>query len=349
MLIYYVVVNRRKLVEVKIDLLSNPFVESWKKCLIKSHRVAPKLSWEITSLGQDQVDEIPYHLEDFIKENLENLLISFEYLHKRNIEDYSREIQRLKFLIHDDWTELDQDDLNIWHRHFTGLATKFQDKQHRKPVMWNRIHDINRHVHRCEEFTYSKLGKRKQFGPSPMYSISSYNANHEINDDLVKINKVAQAFELGEDSKIFDCFTESSDYTVWLHEDILGKDQMKTWLDDDDLTQYDCTGNLMMTINVTIDPNKFYHRVLTNPDFRDASRRSGKFVNRPPLGNVVDIENIDFQEIYSSGEVIAIELDEQPLWGDMNKVERMKDERQHKKIVKNHVKKRSTDNNGPLL
>lgn len=325
MLIYYVDVGK-KIVEIKIELLSNSFVEKWKDCFKRAYKVAPSLAWRINNHGNTIGDppEIPYHKKNVIKENLENLLVSFEYLHEQGVADYGKEIQRLQFLLHEDCTELDQNDLNIWHRHFTGLAIKFQIEQDKKPILWNRIHDINKYVHQCEFFTYPKIGKRLKFGDSKMFAISNYNANHDVNNDLVKVNKVCCSYGRFSSSNIFDCFTQSSDYTVWLHEDILGKDQIKTWLDDDDLTEYDCTGNTILTTNITIDPTKFYHRVISDSEFRIASKESGKFVNRPPLGNVVDIENINFDEVERTGKVLAIELDGETLWGNMNKVNKLK-------------------------
>jgi hypothetical protein len=111
----------------------------------------------------------------------------------------------------------------------------------------------------------------------------------------------------------FDAYKSNTDYTVWIHEDIVGKDQVKAWLDHDDLSQFDITGNTNMTPNVSFDPFKMYNRIVNDPEFKQESLSSGKTLDRNPLGNILNIENIDFDALLS-GSVYSIELDGEMLW-----------------------------------
>jgi hypothetical protein len=109
----------------------------------------------------------------------------------------------------------------------------------------------------------------------------------------------------------FDPTTEEYHYDVWINEDIQGKDHMKAWLDEDDLTQTDVWGNSFMTPNVMFDPHLIYASVIDKPDFIAEYKASGKTLNRWPLGKIVN--EVDWDSV-EKGKISSIELDGTVLW-----------------------------------
>lgn len=312
--------NINSTITVEIDLLDNPFVNAWKEYIIQLYTRLPKIVWYITRHGYND----RFLRSEQLVEFLSRLHASFLFFQKKKIGDYSQEIKRIEFLFQNP-SQTNQTDLNIWHRHFTTLEGKYSLHADRTPPntltmdLYEYIHDVNQFVHRCEGWTYADCPRRIQFTNSPMYAVQFTNANNMSafaeNDNKKVWDQSTPRLSAG----FYDPYTEGSDHTVWLHEDIIGKDQVKAWLDNDDLTQFDVTGNDCMTPNVTFDPTRVYHRVLQEPNFKKESLASSKTFDRPPLGNIRNISEIDFDSILDK-QVYSIELDGKLLWNKLNAI-----------------------------
>lgn len=305
--------NINSIIAVEIQLANTLFVQQWKQYMFELYARIPNIVWYITRHAYNARFLEAKQLILF----LSRLHASFLFFQKKKIGDFSNEIKRIEYLFeHPDKTN--QIDLNIWHRHFTTLEGKYSLYEDRTPPntltmdLYEYIHDVNQYVHRCEGWTYADCARRTKFTSSPMYAVQFTNANHMSafaeNDNKKVWDHTTPRFQPG----MYDPYKEGSDYTVWLHEDIIGKDQVKAWLDNDDLKQFDVTGNDCMTPNVTFDPAKLYHRVLQDPDFKKESLESGKTFDRPPIGNIVNSQ-LDFDDILDK-QVYSIELDGKLLW-----------------------------------
>lgn len=299
---------------VEIELLKTPFVDIWQNYMVELSERIPKIIWYTCRLASNK----RYYTGDQCIEFLARIYNSFLYFHKKQIGNYSKEIERIEYL----FTKphfLNQDDLNIWHRHFTTLEFSHSMKPHMTPPntsiqdLYEYIHDVNQFVHRCETYTYYGCPRRQQYPNSEMYGVQFTNANHNAflasNQNNQVWNDSTPRIEQG----IFDFKKDNYDCTVWLGEDIIGKDHIKAWLDGDDLTHSDITGNDCMTPNIILDPNKLFYRVISTTEFQIESEKSGKTLDRPSIGNITNLSNINWDNILGS-EVHSIELDGKVLW-----------------------------------
>lgn len=300
---------------VNVELIDNLFVQQWKNYFIDCYKKAPGINWLICMLATNK----QYFNEKEIIAYLARLYSSFLFLKKKNISTFENEINRIEHLFKNPH-ELNQADLNVWHRHFTTLEFRYSNKPDRTPPntltmdLYEYIHDINQFSHMCEGFTYYKCPRRQKFNNKEMYAVQYTNASNMaflLDNDNHKISNNSETPPIPKGS--YDFFKEGTDYTVWLNEDIIGKDQVKAWLDGDDLSNRDVDGNECMTPSVIFDPNKLYQSVINDEDFREESRRSGKTLDRPPLGNISNLSEIVWDNILG-GKVVSIELDNQLLW-----------------------------------
>lgn len=297
-----------------VELANTEFVNEWKDYLYRISEKVPNLKWYGSGLNNSRLirtvtkeDNIPC---------LQQLFKNFSFFTENNIEDRSDMLRLIEQLLVFPET-VRQEHLNVFHRHFTRLENKFLSRHSKPPDhvkhrdLWQNIQDLNGYTHKMEGWTYPLLERRNPYLGVMQYSFQFTNAHN-----LAGVQ--ANVFGVGNiewiDEKFdFDFFKESFNYDVWLHEDITGKDQMKAWLDHDDLTQVDITGNLLMTPNITFDPYMIYYRVLTNEEFRKESISCGKKLNRYPLGRIINTRDIYFQDIVGS-EITSIALDNRILW-----------------------------------
>jgi hypothetical protein len=314
MLIYKFLNSNNQVITVRIKLLDTKFVREWIDYMFALYNRVPKIHWYITKFANSE----RFFTEMQIIPFLSRLHASFLFFAKKKIGDFSPEINRIEFLFLNP-EQITQKDLNIWHRHFTTLEGEYSLHPHKTPAntltmdLYEYIHDVNQFTHKCEGFTYADCTRRRLYRNSPMYTVQFTNANHMSyfadNDNKLVWDGSTPRLPKG----TFDFTKESTDHTVWLHEDIIGKDQIKTWLDHDDLTAFDVTGNDCMTPNVSFDPHKLYHRVIQNEEFRRESLASGKTLDRPPIGNIENLHEINFEDLLDS-KLISIELYNRVLW-----------------------------------
>ena len=314
-MLIYKFIKDNKIIEVKIKLLENSFVDSWVKYMLELYPRVKRLHWYMTKFAyRDR-----YLKPNQLPVNLSRLHASFLFFHKHKVDDYTNVINRIEYLLNRP-EETTQDDLNIWHRHFTTLEGKYSLHPHKTPPntltmdLYEYIHDVNQYTHKLEGYTYFDCERRKLHPDSKMYAVQFTNANNMTyfaeNDNKNVWDGSTPRLQAG-----FYDYLQKQDYdhSVWLHEDIIGKDQIKAWLDHDDLSQFDVTGNDCMTPNVSFDPGKFYHKILSNPEFQEASKASGKTLDRPPLGDIINIPEINFEALLTS-RVESVILNGTQLW-----------------------------------
>ena len=291
--------------QIKIELAKTEFTHRWQNYLLNVSKDIPKISWSITNAGC----KITNREETPRIELLIGLLNSFKFLHSNIDVNFQQEISDLEHIIKNP-KSLRQQHLNTWHRHYTTQLSRFyQGEFGTTENMHNAIQTLNQNVHDLEISTYYLL-KHKDLIENKCFFYVNCTDSKEF-DVKYKLFGGNNAVNLEKDS--FNPLTDDYNYTVWLNEDIQGKDQFKAWIEEDDLTQDDCTGNLFMTPNIMLDPNKIFKSIIDHPEWRDQHVKSGKPLNRWPIGNIINLDNIDWDS-FKDSLIVSVELDGAVLW-----------------------------------
>lgn len=296
-------------VQIQVKLLETVFAQRWKEYLLNLSKRVPHIGWYMTSQASNERNMTTAQM----KEAIQKILDSFTFFHNNKIEDFADIITEIQGLMTNPKL-VTQDHINRYHRWFTELSKRYTHTRKKfvgdldDSTVYFHIQDINGYVHVLEQYTYYDLSRRRLFPICKQWSTQAHNA-HNLNSLRNNIWDEMIWLEQG----TFDFLTESYDHTVWLHEDILGKDQLKAWLDHDQLYPEDITGNLFMTPNVTFDPYKLYKTIMDREDFRQESKDSGKTLDKPPLGDIVNIDEVPWENMVFY-EVKSIILDGQTLW-----------------------------------
>ena len=178
--------------------------------------------------------------------------------------------------------DIRQSDLNILHREFTTQCLLKNNISDDDPLLNKMVHDINQTVHQLETFiSWDNLPLRKKYN-SIVHNIIYTSANLNSDDDSLFFHRIRPQFDM------FDHRAEKTDFNVWLSNDILGKDLVCCYLDDDDPTNDDITGNAFMTPNIMIDVDKHYNQILRSTEFNQwhSKHCPDKMLNRWPIGNI---------------------------------------------------------------
>ena len=310
MLSYTIISRLNKISKIEIELLDNTFTNRWKDYLVRTLKRLPNLSWAATihpMFNYGKIDTIGH---------FNKLKQSYELLQEHYGTGYSSEIAELAHLIENP-KELKQSHLNLWHRHFTTNAVKFVTNMKSNhlilhtdtpdDVIFATIHAINQYTHDLEIITYPKIQRREKFRDKAYYGIRS--ATERNLDDSQSVWGDGNQEIPGEDFT----FGQDYHYSVWMGDDIQGKDHFKCWYDEDDASNEDICGNTFMTPNVILDPYMINAVTMDNSEFKQFVLDSKKPINRYPIGNIVNIENIDWPVFYR-GKLIRIELDGDILW-----------------------------------
>jgi len=308
MLVYKLKLSNNTEFDFCIDLLNTPFVDRWKSYMQDLSVRLPKINWRLVPNACKVVSKKDANVTHLLK-----LHDAFEFLHYFNLGNYEKELDDLDFLIKNP-SHLRQRYLNIWHRHFTTQATEWYAGRIVAPEgliqeTFDAIHTLNQYAHLLETSTYQHLNRSDLIkGKVISYINCTDSREFAIKDQLWSGNNSVRVLP-----DTFDPLENSYRHTVWLNEDIQGKDQIKSWLEEDDLTASDCTGNLFLTPNLMLDPSLLYHAVMSNPDWQKQHEACGKPVNRWPIGDIVNLEYINWNELYEAT-VQSVVLDEKTLW-----------------------------------
>ena len=309
----YTVFKNTTTIQVNIKLLDTNFANKWKDYLIRTIKRLPNLAWKP---GHNPIvnNGTIHPLNNFKK-----LKESFMLLQKHYGTDYSFEINELDNLIQNP-KELTQSHLNLWNRHFTTNAMEFvmnQETNHLIPqtdtsddVIFATIHMLNQCTQELESITSIKHQNSTRIAPLKNKAFYSVRSADAINlDDSASLWGDDMTESPGED------FTFNNEYhhTVWMADDIQGKDHFKCWRNEDDASNDDVHGNEFMTPNIMLDPDMIYATIMDNPEFKQFVIDSKKPINRYPIGNIVDVDSINW-DVFKKGKLISIVLDGETLW-----------------------------------
>jgi hypothetical protein len=325
MLVYKLKLSNNTEFDLCIDLLDTLFVNRWKSYMQDLSVQLPNIKWnfylgrcKFSSLQAVSFSGYLEKLRSFSKW-LVKLRDAFEFLHCHCLGNYEKELVDLEFLIKNP-KELRQRHLNIWHRHFTTIVGPYgvialygvtED-------VFNAINAINQHVHDLEILTYMYLKNADVIKGKPLHSIQCIDDREFAIKDFISNFEIKDQLWFSENSihtfpDTFDPIENSYRHTVWLNDDIKGKDQFKAWIEEDDLSAEDCTGNLFLTPNLMVDPDYVFATIIENPNWQEQHIKAGKPLNRWPMGDIVNLESIDWS-ILEDATIQSIELDEKTLW-----------------------------------
>ena len=306
----YTIQRIEKTTIINIELIDNSFTNRWKDYLVRTSKRLPNLLWspDKKSMHSNQkINPINHFYE---------LKQSFELLQEHYGTDYSSEISELSHLIENP-KDLRQSHLNLWGRHYinssndfvTNLETNHLIPQTDTPdnIIFSRIHALNQHTHDLAILTHSSIKRREWLKDRVYYGIRSADARN--------LDDSASLWGNGNQESIEEDFTFDNDYhhTVWIADDIQGKDHFKCWYDEDDASNDDIGGNTFMTPSVLLDPGMIFATTMDNPEFKKFVIDSNKPINRYPIGNVVNIDDVNWN-IFWQGKLISIDLDGETLW-----------------------------------
>jgi hypothetical protein len=296
----YTIQQFEKTTTINIELIDNSFTNRWKDYLVRTIKRLPNLSWSTNTRSMCSYNTSMNPINHFNK-----LKQTFEILQEYYKTDYLSEIIELNHLIENP-KNLKQSHLNCWHRHFTTNAVKFLTSE-QSNITFAIINVLNESTHELEILTHGAIERRVSLKDKAFYGICS--ANSKNLKDIESLWMDGNKELLGED------FTFDNDYnhTVWIGDDIQGKEHVKCWYDEDDPSYDDIWGNTFMTPNILLDPNMIYAGTMDNPEFKKFVIDSHKPINRYPIGDILDIEKVDWSSV-DNGKLIFIVLDGETLW-----------------------------------
>lgn len=315
MLRYTYITPKKERKFINIEILKYDFTNRWVNYITSLANKCPNINWYIAGLNDVSTGqrEVECNVNELLK-----LRDIFNYINRNGLSDFDQEITEIEHLMAYPF-KVKQSHLNKWHRMFTSLEMKYLKLPEEslpthidRQELWQNIQDINTYTHHLEMWTYCMVERRQPYNHIRQYSIQFTNANN-----LNYLNKENQVFSSKNIEFIeeggFDFFTQEYHCSVWLHEDITGKDQMKAWLDEDNLTEFDITGNLLMTPSITLDPDFLYAKILDNEMFRKDSKESNKTLDRYPIGNIIEPNKTDWAE-FKRSTIEQVTLNNNILW-----------------------------------
>jgi len=254
-----------------IDVANTVFAARWVKYAQSLTKDNFYLSgqWHMTPLDRINSKQV----EKYTKELRDAIGYCAEHITDYNFSNALDALQQFQ-------NDYDQKHCNLIHRTFTFMTLKGHLKKFHTPELDRQVHIINSAVHQLESTAAFRQIERRQHYNGRVIQVMFTDAGRMEGADFSMWNTPIR--------ETFDHRVEDTDYSVWLNEDILGKDLVRCFLDEDDPTQPDITGNLFLTPSLYIDIDKKYHEILTSKEFNDwhASTCPDKTLNRWPIGNV---------------------------------------------------------------
>lgn len=178
--------------------------------------------------------------------------------------------------------EFDQQILNKLHRFFTANSLIYRNDPANNLTM-QHLWNINEHVHRLEKFSKPEKNLRYIRKNHRLQYINIYNTTQsdhqwfEFTDDDIKHN--------------YEYLELDDEHVVTLDQSILGKCYYQSFAENDDPSQFDCTGRLGSFGGFNIDIQKYNRkRLYLSQQFRDwCEKYSLSFYNLPlevPIGHI---------------------------------------------------------------
>lgn len=150
--------------------------------------------------------------------------------------------------------------LNQLHRLFTFNTLKYEHLGHRSLMLIN-LQNINSRVHKLESFTEPEKNLRFIRKSYPLKYFNIFNAKKERH----------HWFRFDDNDLAHNCtyFDKMEDMIVTLDQSILGKSYYQSFAENDDPTQFDCTGRLGSFGGFNIDINLNRKSLYLSDKFKD--------------------------------------------------------------------------------
>lgn len=280
--------------QIRIKLLDKPWVEQWKNYIYMLYDRVPYLKISLDhTIWNNMYHGTPANT---LLTELKNALQYFEPFSKY---DFSYGISEIDKFIEDPQS-ITQSFLNYTHRCFTSVATDYYNRTIVLPDgitredVFHPMHVLNDNTHKLEAITYKKAVRRQQCTHGEYFTFVTENINSAMHKQNDKSPWSTNGIEYIKPEYEFDYINEDYHHNVWLNEDIQGKDQFKCWLDEDDASCDDITGNILMTPNLILDRYDTLTGILDNTEFQESYKKLNKKLNRFPIGDIINIEDIDW-------------------------------------------------------
>lgn len=281
--------------QIRIKLLDKPWVEQWKNYVFKLYDRVPYLKISLDHTIWNNM----YHGTSALT-LLSELKDALNYFKSFSQYDFSYGVSEIeKYIV--DPQSIDQQFLNYTHRCFTSVAKDFYDRTIILPNgitredMFSPMHILNDNTHKLEAITYKKSNRRNQCTPGEYFTFVTENINSAMHKQNDKSPWSTNGIEYINPEYEFDFINEDYHHTVWLNEDIQGKDQFKCWLDEDDASCDDITGNILVTPNLILDSYGTLTKILDDNEFQQQYKKLNKKLNRFPIGDIININEIDWK------------------------------------------------------
>lgn len=316
MLIYnFKDVQSNKQHQVEIQLASTNFVDFWLEYLEDILQKVPDIEWNNirTNYGYGHIWHEKFYLFLF------RIFKAYTFFNNHLPYDFKDQLLEIEEIISTP-NRLNQEFLNQCHSDFYSLSTIYFKEEIEIPPnitrddLYQSLHVLNGNIHALERgYTYGINDRRKAFSELGQFTTEvkygsrwNYNLSNMVNGVFSPVNTRFI------DKFTFDYRTDNYDFDVWLNDDINGKDQFRAWLDKDDLTKPDITGNEVLTPNILFDPDKLYKRMIEHEDFRTESSKTKKPINRFPIGSLKS--STEFFKRFSDIELIEIQKENKTIW-----------------------------------
>ena len=308
--------------QIRIKLLDKPWVEQWKNYVFRLYDRVPYLKISLDHTIWNSM----YHSAPATQllGELKDALVYFN--DKFPQYDFSYGVTEIDKYIADPQS-ITQPFLNYTHRCFTTVAKDFYDRTIVVPEgiarddVFHPMHVLNDNTHRLECISYKKAPRRIACEHGEYFTFTTENINSAMHKQNDKSPWETNGVELLNTAHEFDYINEDYHHNVWLNEDIQGKDQFKCWLDEDDASQDDITGNLLVTPNLIMDRYGTLTGILDNPDFQEQYRKLNKKLNRFPIGDIDNVDEVNWEvdlkyseETCNIPKMKSITLCGRPLW-----------------------------------
>ena len=174
-----------------------------------------------------------------------------------------------------------------------------------KKLFLDHSANINTAVHNLEMYMISDHKRMAATEPCSRFSLY-FDAYNVSADSQILAREAARSVQPSD----AEFYSDSTEYDVWVGKDILGKDYMTAFLENDDPSEWDVTEILYYTGRIEIDltPYTFVHRIrspefatwLADHDVTYSPRMAGL-----PLGNIIQGRDV-LQQILDHPQVPVI-------------------------------------------
>jgi hypothetical protein len=284
--------------EIVLDLLDNPFTKKWLDHWVWMHQHFTSRSLYHPYPGFMEVSRMSPDQRKSMNADIQMLTDSVQVL--RDIgTGFPYDVDTVALQA---GGEAGQQVLNVMHRAFTnsfrcesfGLPYSWYSDnrdtfavsdQDRKLFLDNSA-NINTAVHNLEMYMVSDHKRAASVTPCSRFSLY-FDAYNVSADSQILAREAAKVIQ-PEDAEFYN---DSTEYDVWVGKDILGKDYMTGFLENDDPREWDVTEILYYTGRIEIDltPYTFVDRI-RSPEFAQwLARHNVAYHPRMagiPLGNI---------------------------------------------------------------